>query len=119
VTGARRERSGRPISRDGAIDQQRVAGGQRRVPEPGPFHDAGAKAFDEHLGLPDLLPEALPTSLGHPVKGDEPLAVMERLEKGLASRHLPERVSARGLDLQDLRPRVGQHPGAEAPRKQP
>ncbi len=112
-----------PISRDRAVDDRGIEGGDGVVVEPEPGHHARAELLDDHIGAFQQGVQPGPLGGIFQVEGDAPLAAIEKREAGTVvppiGRMAAHLLAASGpLDLHDLRAGFGQQQGRQRPRQQ-
>ena len=81
-----RQRAARAVAGDAAIDQGRIDYRQRRIPQLQAFHDTGAEALDQDVGVDDAPTQRLATGVGAQVESQQLLVAVQRVEVGLAGR---------------------------------
>src|SRR5450759_3293825 len=118
VAGARRERAVLPVTGDRAHDQLWVARMKGFPPEAQPSHDAGAVAFNEHVGVLRKAQQEVAARRRLEVQGDTALVAVDCVEEDALAVNegwRPAQVvaPARLLDLDDVGTHVAQEPGAE------
>src|SRR5215831_4078988 len=114
--------TGLPISRDRTVDDRGIELGHRRIVEPEPRHDARPKLLDDDIRAFDQGLQPGPFSSVFEVDGDAALAAIEQRKAsavvppfGGTAAHL---LTARRLDLDHLRARLGQQQRRQRPRQQ-
>ena len=118
MTGAARHRAARAVARDGAIDERRIDGRQRGIPEFDPVEDAGPKALHKDVRIDDSPPERLLPALGPEIEGQELLAAVQGIEIRLAARQRADGIAGWRLNLGDVRALRLEQLGAVCAREQ-